>query len=72
MVTKIFENGINGLISNSTQYISERGIISLLTPCYATNDFFEIYCLKGNLFFDIERFDTLEESEKRIQELLYT
>ncbi len=34
------------------------------------NDFWEIYCLKGNLFEDTERFDTFNEAKKRCRELL--
>jgi hypothetical protein len=32
-------------------------------------DFWEIYCLVGELFEDVERFDTKEEAETRIKEL---
>lgn len=57
-------------LGESTRYENERGIISLLPPCYATLNYFEIYSLKGNLFVDVERFDTLSDAEERIKELL--
>ena len=33
-------------------------------------DFWEIYCLEGELFEDVERYPTLEDAEERIEELL--
>lgn len=60
-----------GILPNtSTIYSTEKGEISLLPPCEATFYSFEIYCIKGYLFDDIERYDTLEEAEARIKELL--
>ena len=59
-----------GLLSDSNRYSSEKGLISLLEPCRATMDCYEIYCLEGNLFDDIERYDTLDEVENRIKKLL--
>tara|TARA_S200002703_G_scaffold81197_1_gene70073 strand:- start:1426 stop:1671 length:246 start_codon:yes stop_codon:yes gene_type:complete len=60
-----------GMLPNiSTVYSTDKGRISLLSPCRATFDSFEIYCLEGYLFDDIERYDTLEEAEARIKELL--
>ena len=56
------------LISESYRYKSTKGEISLLHPCYATMNMYEIYC--PELFEDIERYDTLEEVEARIRELL--
>ena len=63
-------SGINGVLSDSDRYITELGEISLLTPCRATMNCFEIYCIEGDLFEDIERHDTLEEAETRINALL--
>ncbi|MBT7452148.1 MAG: hypothetical protein HN793_15020 [Rhodospirillaceae bacterium] len=59
-----------GLLSDSNRYSSEKGLISLLEPCRATMGCYEIYCLGGNLFDDIERYDTLDEVENRIKKLL--
>lgn len=59
-----------GLAGPSNRYKTEKGEISLVGPCYATLNYYEIYCLSGNLFDDIERFETLEEAETRIRELL--
>ena len=59
-----------GLLSDSNRYSSEKGLISLLEPCRATMDCYEICCLEGNLFDDIERYDTLDEVENRIKKLL--
>ena len=59
-----------GLLSDSNRYSSEKGLISLLEPCGATMGCYEICCIGGNLFDDIERYDTLYEVECRINELL--
>ncbi len=60
-----------GLIGSSHRYKTERGEISLVHPCRTTMDTFEIYEISENgLFEDVERFDTLEEAENRIKELL--
>ena len=53
-------------------YQSKKGEISLVLflNYYGNNkDFWEIYCLKGNLFKDVERFDTQKEAEKRIKRI---
>lgn len=54
----------------STLYSTDKGEISMLTPCRATFYNFEIYCTEGYLFDDIERYVTLEDAEARIKELL--
>ncbi len=59
-----------GLLSDSNRYSSEKGLISLLEPCRATMGCYEIYCIGGNLFDDIERYETLDEVENRIKKLL--
>lgn len=54
-------------------FSSEKGKISLilLMNClWDVKEYWEIYCLNGNLFEDVERFDTKEEAVKRINELL--
>jgi len=57
------------------QYIcsSKKGKISIVEfPNYFGDgkDFWEIYCQEGDLFDDVERFDTLEEAKKKVKELL--
>lgn len=52
------------------RYKSSKGLISLALPCCYTMNLYEIYCLEGELFENIERFDTLKETEARIRELL--
>lgn len=68
--SKIGTPTIPNLVGNSHRYASGKGEISLIHPCYATFETFEIYCCQGELFDDVERFDTLEEAEERINELL--
>jgi hypothetical protein len=70
MEKRIEKSGIAGLLGDSNRYKNEKGEISLIHPCRATMDSYEIYCCEGDLFEDIERFSTLEEAEKRISELL--
>jgi len=58
------------------QYIfsSEKGKISMVqlkNYFYSEGtDFWEIYCLEGKLFDDVERFDTKKGAEKRVRSLL--
>jgi len=59
-----------GFISDSNRYSSEIGVISLLEPCSMTDNCYEIYCIEGNLFDDVERYCTLDEAENRIKKLL--
>ena len=50
-------------------YSSDKGKISMvLLKNYFLDgrDFWEIYCLEGDLFEGVERFDTIEEAEQRI------
>ncbi len=54
----------------SHRYKKGSNGISLVYPHRYTMDLFEIYCIAGDLFDDIERYDTLQEAEKRIKELL--
>ena len=72
MERKTLKTGIKGLLSDSERYFSELGEISLLHPCPVTFESYEIYCCSGDLFEDVERYDTLEEAEERINELLKT
>lgn len=57
-------------IIGSTQFIysSKKGEISLISlPNYnrdGTTEW-EIYCLKGDIFEDIERFETFEKARKK-------
>ena len=64
------QSGIEGMVSNAVYYETEKGIISMLTPCQATMNRFQIYSIKGRLFTYIERYESLEEVEERINELL--
>lgn len=61
---------IPNLVGDSHRYKNDRGEISLLHPCYASMELYEIFCINGYLFEDIERYDTLEEAEERIHSLL--
>ena len=70
MEKQTLATGINGLFSDSERYITELGEISMLSPCRATFNTYEIYCCSGDLFEDVERYDTLEEAETRINALL--
>lgn len=58
------------LVGDSHRYKTDKGEISLLHPCMSTFEQYEIYCIEGALFADIERYETLEEAETRINELL--
>lgn len=53
-------------------YESDKGEISLikLNAIIRSGFLWEIYCVDGNLFEDVERFDTKKEAEKRIYQLL--
>ena len=63
------------LLVGKYQYIcsSKKGKISLikLINYFLNNkDLYEIYCLKGALFEDVERFKTKKEAEKQIKKYL--
>ncbi len=54
-------------------FSNSKGKISLINQLRSYNnapDFWEIYCLKGNLFEDCERFPTKEKAIKKIKEYL--
>lgn len=57
-------------IPNNEVHTTDKGSISMIPPCWVTMDMYEIYCLEGNLFDDIERFYTKEEAMERINNLL--
>ena len=61
---------LRGIVSDSERYSSDKGLISMVGPCFATMHTYEIYCLEGDLFEDIERYETFQEAEARIVELL--
>ena len=63
-----FYNEVTGI--TLLRYRSPKGLISLSPPTHYTMGCWEIYCLEGDLFEDIERFDTKEEAEARIKKLL--
>lgn len=54
----------------SKRYKTEKGEISLVEPCGITQNTFEIYCINGNLFEDVERYDSLEQAESSIKTYL--
>jgi len=68
----VLKTGIANVVSDSHRYQTDKGIISMLHPCRATFNSYEIYCVEGSLFEDIERYETLEQAEQRIEELLTT
>jgi hypothetical protein len=57
-------------LENSHRYKNDKGEISLLYPSRATMGDFEIFCIEGDLFDDVERYNSLQEAEQRISELL--
>ena len=57
-------------MSDSHRYKTKKGEISLIYPTSYTMNMFEIYCIAGDLFDDIERYDTLKQAERRIKKLL--
>lgn len=72
---EIMKTGKLRQIFGKYQYIysSEKGSISLieLKDYFEKGDnFWEIYCLSGNLFDDVERFKTKKEAEKTIKKYL--
>lgn len=52
------EKFIKGGITDSHRYKTDKGEISLIYPSWISMDSYEIYCIEGNLFDDIERYDT--------------
>lgn len=70
MLIKTIHRDPNGVVGDSHRYSNDCGEISLIYPCFGTNNQFEIFCIEGELFYDIERFMTLEEAEDRIKVLL--
>ena len=68
--TKVVSSAVPTMCGNSYRYKTKKGEISLLYPCFATHNYYEIYCIEGDLFDDIERFDTLGEAKARIAEVL--
>ena len=72
---KEYKNFKLPLIIDRWQYIysTEKGkisLIKLLNYFKEGEDLWEIYALKGNLFDDVERFNSKKEAEKRIKLLL--
>jgi len=70
MEKSIVESKVKNLVGDSHRYKTNKGIISLVHPCEVTMGMYEIYSIEGDLFEDIERFDTLKEAEDRINEVL--
>lgn len=46
------------VVPDSNRYKTTKGEVSLIEPCMISMNMYEIYCISGNLFEDIERFDT--------------
>lgn len=67
---KVKSNIDQDLLSDSTRFESDKGEISLLNPCQATAGTYEIYCIEGGLFDNVERYATREIAFNRIKELL--
>lgn len=59
-----------GILGEHYYYESSKGLISLIYPCEANNVTYEIYCIKGDLFYDVFRYEKLEDAEHIIKELL--
>ena len=57
-------------IPQNKVHTTEKGSISMIPPSYVSDNMFEIYCLEGDLFDDIERFNTKAEAMERINNLL--
>ena len=57
-------------IPSNKVYSSDLGAISMIPPSYVSDYSYEIYCLEGGLFDDIERFKTRHEAKERINNLL--
>lgn len=55
---------------DSHRYETDKGIISMVFPCFTNFNTYEIYCIEGDLFDDVERYPTFELAEKRIVELI--
>jgi len=70
MIEKYTVKSENYFIMDSHRYKSEKGEISLVYPTSYTGNTFEIYCIDGDLFEDVERYETLKQAEKRIVKLL--
>ena len=58
------------IIPSNKVYSSDLGAISMIPPSYISDYSYEIYCLEGDLFDDIERFKTRHEAKERINNLL--
>lgn len=55
----------------SHRYKTPKGEISMIAPSRISSHTWEIYCIsEPALFEDVERYDTKEEAEARIRELL--
>jgi len=69
-----FDFGLGfGFGADRHTYSSDKGRISMvLLKNYFLNgrNFWEIYCLEGNLFEDVERFNTIEEAEQQVAKYL--
>ena len=62
--------GVSYLVADSHRYKTDKGEISLVYPSMFTFDLYEIYCVEGDLFDGIERYNSIEDAEERIGSLL--
>lgn len=52
-------------------YKTDKGVISMIAPSFFSDNMYEIYCIKGDLFDDIERYESIDKALDRISDLLY-
>ena len=43
----------------------------MIAPSFFSDNMYEIYCIKGDLFDDIERYESIDKALDRISDLLY-
>ena len=69
VIKNIMNSSIENIVGDSHHYTYDRYTISLLYPCLATSNHFEICCIDGNLFHGCQRYYSLELAEDKIMEL---
>ena len=58
------------LVGDSHRFKTSKGEISLIFPCMATFDMYEIYSIYGDLFDERERYNSFNDAMRRISNLL--
>lgn len=69
----LFENYEPKIIWFQSKFTSSKGSISLIHlgfTSYHEKYNWELYCIQGNLFEDVERYDSLIDAIHRIEKLL--